>query len=153
MLNAFKYTKQVHSTHSVLIWKVYLGLAANSYFAIAVAAVYRFVSPRFEWYFCILPALGTFRREHLPLLSWSRCTASIAFCFSCLPAGRTPLRLVGITLRFVEFLLFRCKSKSGAAIGTLKGFFLKSHWWPPLLDSWSLGHHYLRTHIPHYLIT
>ena len=120
---------------------------------VAISTIYRFISPGLKWNFGFLPTLSAFSREQLPLLSWSCSAASVAFCLPCLPAGWTPLGLISITFGLVELLLFCRESESGTTIGTLKGFILKRHWWPPLLDSWSLGHHYSRTYSSPYLIT
>ena len=41
-------------------------LSADSYFAVTIATVHRFVTTGFKGYFGILAALGTFCRKHLP---------------------------------------------------------------------------------------
>ena len=103
-------------------------LSARIDFVEAIATINRFVVPGFKRYLACFPAIGADCREHLArpavitattapapisLVLFSRCSALL---FSRRAASRTTLRLVGIALLRVEFLLFDSESKRGTAI-------------------------------------
>jgi len=99
---------------------------------VAVPAVYRFISARLKWDFCLLTALGAGSRIHLAGTSIAAVAAAATPSPKTLgssgrTARRTTLGLIGISFGSEEFLFFGCKGESFSAIGTREGFLSVSH--------------------------
>jgi hypothetical protein len=101
-------------------------LPARSDFAIAVAAVDRFVASRLERYFGALAAFGAHCWEHLT--PGPVAVVSVPFCFSCLTAFRAAFGLVSIAFGSKELLVLGTEGKSGSALDALERLVLITHW-------------------------
>jgi hypothetical protein len=102
-----------------------------SYFAETIAAVNRFVTAGLEGDLGGLAALGASGGEHLPSGSVTAAATTAAAAkplgLSSLTAFGTALGLVRIAFGLKELLVFGAERKGSAAIGTGKGFILKTH--------------------------
>jgi hypothetical protein len=108
--------------------RVKVVLSARFYFAIAIAAINRFATARFEGDFGLFAALGTHSRIHLAAGSVATTAAAAGtLCLPCLTAGGTALRLIGVAFGLIELLLFCGEGKGSPTIGTTNGLFLKTH--------------------------
>jgi len=103
-------------------------LLSGSGLAETIAAVDGLITAGLERDFGGFTALGTGGREHLAFTAESAAAAAITLGLPCLSAFGTALWLVGVAFGLEEFLVFSTERKGSAAIGTRKGFFLKTHW-------------------------
>jgi len=87
---------------------------------VAISAVHRPVLPWLERYFGVLAALGTDRREHLPLPIAVAVTAT-ALLLPGSPALVASLGLVVVAPLCKQFLLVRAEGKAYAAVLALEG--------------------------------
>ena len=101
-------------------------LIGGSCLAETIAAVDGLITAGLERDFGGFTALGTGGREHLAFTAES--AAAITLGLPCLSAFGTALWLVGVAFGLEEFLVFSAECKGSAAIGTCKGFILKTHW-------------------------
>jgi hypothetical protein len=110
--------------------RVIYDLPGWSYFAETIAAVNRFVTAGLEGDLGGLAALGASGGEHLPSGSVTAAATTAAakpLGLSSLTAFGTALGLVRIAFGLKELLVFGAERKGSAAIGTGKGFILKTH--------------------------
>ena len=119
---------EVHrpDTRPVYLHKVRLELATHSDFTIAIAAIHRPITARFEGYFGVLAALSAHYRKHLA--RGAVASVSITLRLPGLTTRRTALWVVGIAPGRKEFLLVSTESEGSSAVGTLDGLILKTHW-------------------------
>jgi hypothetical protein len=96
-----------------------------SNFAIAIAAVDRFVTSRLERNFCFFSALGAYCRIHLAAVT--EVTGTESLCFSCLATGKASFGFIGVTFGLEEFLFFPTECESLPTIRARKGLILKTH--------------------------
>jgi hypothetical protein len=71
-------------------------LPVSSYFAKAIAAVYRSVFARLKWDFSFFTAFGAYHWVHLPGRPVAIAAVSVSFQLSGLPTLGTTLGLIGI---------------------------------------------------------
>jgi hypothetical protein len=87
----------------------------------------------------VLAAIRAFYREHfvsgsvagaiaITVAVAAAASIAILLCFPCLTASWAALGRISIASGRELFLFFNTKSKSSAAIGTLDGLVLISHW-------------------------
>jgi hypothetical protein len=103
-------------------------------FAVAIAAIDGSAAARFEGHLSVFSTLRALHREHLArsrirvaAISVAGSTISVLLGFSCLAAGGTTLRLIGIASCREVLLFLGSKRESIATIGTLDRFVLISH--------------------------
>ena len=110
--------------------KVKLTLSTHFDLTVAIATVHRSTATRFEGYFGVFTALGTYRREHLALgpIAVAVATISILLCFPCLAALGATLGLVGVAFGVKKLLFSGVEGEDSPAIGTLERLVLKTHW-------------------------
>jgi len=84
---------------------------------VTVSAIYRPVRFGLEWHLGLCATLGTYRREHLPLLvstaipAAARTIARWTVIFTALSTGWTTLRVVGVALLGVVLLVLDTEGK------------------------------------------
>ena len=119
-------------------------LSSRSDFSVAITAIHRPITSRFERNLGILTTLGAYCGEHL---TGSPVTAtSLPLCFPCLSTAGTAFRLVGVTFGLEKFLFFSAEGEIFSTIGTLKSLVLKTHWMTSshTYSSWCSGHPILK---------
>jgi hypothetical protein len=100
-----------------------MSLTTGPHFTETFAAINGSAFTGFERYFRVLAAFSANRRIHLAGFP----AGAHSFGFPCLPAGGTPFRLVGVTLRLEELLFRSGESERITTIGTLESLILKRH--------------------------
>jgi hypothetical protein len=99
-------------------------------FGVAVPAVYRLVAARLKRHFGLFATLSAGDRIHLTgaPIAKAATTSTETLGFSGRTTRRTTFGLIGEAFGGEEFLFFSRKGESFSAVGTLQGFFRKSHW-------------------------
>ena len=97
--------------------KTALSLRLN--FTIAIATVYRSITPGFKRNFGVLATLSAYRWVHLARPLEATTAASVPLRFSCLTARGAAFRLISIALRLEKVLLISAEDECGSTIRTL----------------------------------